>query len=356
MGRFKVNKVSVDIQNYLYYIRGIKKSGKTTMFRDLILELFNTPEKGLLIAFKDEVGYKALDEIQAEHVEKWEDFEKLVVDLVKNKKEYGIEFIGLDTVDELVDMAIQRAIKLSAIETGKPCKTLNSAFGGYGAGRIRVTDMIKEQLSLLRKGGYGIMAIGHTKLRTIKEKGGDEEGYQQLTSNLSSDYDGIFADVFDVIATINTERIIENGQIARTERYMHFRNDGFVDCGSRFKGLPDKILLDDDNLAVNFISAIKEGMKCSMKKSMTDKEIEKQRVEEVAVREAKAEEFAESFCEVSNADMIEQIKTKFLAPSTTDGTKSEVQGYLASIGIESFSEPDAFKPAQLMQILEILGQ
>jgi predicted AAA+ superfamily ATPase len=79
MGRFTVNKVSVDIQNFLYYVRGIKKSGKSTLFRDLILELFGTPEKGLLIAIKDELGYKALDNLQVEHTETWQDFEALLM-------------------------------------------------------------------------------------------------------------------------------------------------------------------------------------------------------------------------------------------------------------------------------------
>jgi hypothetical protein len=353
MGRFKVNRVSVDIQNYLYYIRGIKKVGKTTLFRDLILELFDgNPEKGLLIACKDEVGYKALDSIQAEHVETFVDFEKLVNDLVKNKAEYGIEMICLDTADELVAMAIERAIKLSQLETGKVCKSINSAFSGYGAGRQRVSEIIKENLAKLRKAGYGIAILGHTKLRTIKEKGmTEDEGYQQLTSNLSADYDSIFADIFDVIATIDVDKEVVDGKLAGTKRYMYFRNDGYVDCGSRFKGMPDRILLDDDNLAKGFISAIREGIKNSMSTPMSDAEIEARRIEEVKERETKALAYTEL---PSNEEMIETIKAKF--GSAVPDSQSAVVQYLSNNGVTSgFKDASVFTTEQLQDIIDILG-
>jgi hypothetical protein len=355
MGRFKVNRVSVDIQNYLYYIRGIKKSGKTTLFRDLILELFGTPEKGLLIACKDEVGYTALDNIQPEHVETWDEFEKLVKDLVENKEEYGIEFLGIDTVDELVDMAIQKAMKLSTKETGKVCKSINSAFGGFGAGRQRVTQMIKEQLALLKKAGYGLMAIGHTKLRTVKEKGMEnDEGYQQLTSNLSSDYDGIFADVFDVVATINVAKTVEEGKLAGTTRYLYFRDDGFIDCGSRFKNMPEKIALEDDNLAKGFISAIKEGIKNSMTSPITDAEIEKRRKEEIAERERKAKEFVEAVKQPTNEELVNAIKAKY--STATDEQKTKFTELMKENEVPSLKEPDEIDIEVLKLLLEVFNQ
>jgi GTP-binding protein YchF len=46
MSRFKVNKVSVDIQNYLYYVRGLKKTGKTTLFRALTRGTVKTDDFG----------------------------------------------------------------------------------------------------------------------------------------------------------------------------------------------------------------------------------------------------------------------------------------------------------------------
>ena len=82
--KMKVNTVSMDFRNYYYYIKGVPKSGKTTMFRDLILELYKNPEAGLLISLGDEQGYKALDNIQAVDCEDWAEFEEIVDDLIEN--------------------------------------------------------------------------------------------------------------------------------------------------------------------------------------------------------------------------------------------------------------------------------
>jgi len=71
----------------------------------------------------------------------------------------------------------------------------------------------------------GIVIIGHTKLKDVKEKNGDE--YQQLTSNLNADYDGIFANKADIVMTIAVEKNIDEAKrIKGTTRYMWFRTDG----------------------------------------------------------------------------------------------------------------------------------
>lgn len=44
----------------------------------------------------------------------------------------------------------------------------------------------------------------------VKEKNGDE--YQQLTSNLSADYDGIFANKADIVMTIAVEKNIDENK------------------------------------------------------------------------------------------------------------------------------------------------
>ena len=69
--KLKVNKVSLDFENYYFFLKGVEKSGKTTLARDLILKLYGTPEAGILMAIGKEKGYKALDNIQALDVEDW---------------------------------------------------------------------------------------------------------------------------------------------------------------------------------------------------------------------------------------------------------------------------------------------
>ena len=128
--KMKVNTVSMDFRNYYYYIKGVPKSGKTTMFRDLILELYKNPEAGLLISLGDEQGYKALDNINAVDCEDWAEFEEIVDDLIENYNEYkDIKIIAIDTVDELIRLAEEETCDASRRASGKKC-TLNSAFGG----------------------------------------------------------------------------------------------------------------------------------------------------------------------------------------------------------------------------------
>ena len=56
-----VNKVVTDIQSLTIYLRSVRKWGKTTLFRDLILEKYGDPEYGLLVGMNAEAGYSILD-------------------------------------------------------------------------------------------------------------------------------------------------------------------------------------------------------------------------------------------------------------------------------------------------------
>ena len=64
--------------------------------------------------------------------------------------------------------------------------------------------------------------IGHTKLKTVKDKASlDEEGFQRLGSSLIADYESAVADCFDIIATGLIDREIEEkGEGDSTKRYV----------------------------------------------------------------------------------------------------------------------------------------
>lgn len=52
---FRINTVKADICSYPHtIIMGERKTGKTTMFRDLIIERYGSPEYGLLILHTNE--------------------------------------------------------------------------------------------------------------------------------------------------------------------------------------------------------------------------------------------------------------------------------------------------------------
>ena len=330
---FKKNKVKCDIGSYIHYWRGIKKVGKTTLFYNLVLEQYGSPEKGCLVSIGDEIGFNALDELIYAEAPDWGTFVEVIDELVENKAEVEFEIIGLDTADELIKLAKEEVKRLHKKQKGE-AKEFNACFGGYGAPRDMVVELVDEQLARLRKAGYGIIIIGHTKLRDVKEKNGDE--YQQLTSNLSSDYDGIFANKADIVMTISVEKNInENKHIDGTTRYMWFRSDGFVDAGGRFSKMPERI----EYGAKNYIEAFEAGVRGAMNTPVDETEIKKRKAEEKESRIKKGKEYSESEKEnavntVKNEALIEEIKALFM--DAEDDIKKTITEFMKDQGYSKF--------------------
>lgn len=349
--RMKVNKVSLDFNNYYYYIKGVPKCGKTTFARDLTLELYNKPEAGLLISVGDEKGYKALDSIQAVDCEDWAEFEEVVDDLVENYDEYkDIKLIYIDTVDELIRLAEEETCRASQRQTGKKC-TLNSAFGGYNAGRQHITKIVTEKMALLNK-LYGVMCIGHTKLRTIKEQGSSEEfEYQMLDSNLNKDMDNIFGNKADIIGIVNVERDVNSKtkRVEDTKRYLYFRNNGFVNAGGRFENIVEKI----EFTAKNFIDAVEDAIKKGVKTPMSDEQFEKARAKEIEENKVKAEEFANNY--VLDVDIsVDDLKALIKSVGEADRKKLVAKVKELGIDIKDLENEDKAKLKELDKFIKTL--
>lgn len=350
--KMKVNKVSLDFSNYYFYLKGVEKSGKTTLARDLTLELYGRPEAGLLLAIGKEVGYKALDNIQAIDAPEWEDFEEIVDDLIENYDEYkDIKMIYIDTIDELVELAEKETLRYSFRTTGKKSSTLNSALGGYGAGRKHVAKIIDEKLSALNN-LYGLMVIGHTKLKTIKEQGMvEEQEYQILDSNLNKDLDGIVAHKADCVAVINVEREVNNTtkRINSTKRYVYFRNNGFVNAGTRFGNIVEKVELS----AKNFITAIEDAIRGSMSTPMTDNEYKEAKKEEIEINKAKQQEFANEY--VAEVDIsIDELKELMKNLEADNRKKVIAKVKELEINIKEIESEDINKLKKLMKFIKTL--
>lgn len=347
MGMFKTNKVKCDIGSYIHYWRGIKKSGKTTLFYDLVQEQYGDLNKGLLISIGDEIGYQALDDLVYAEAPDWSTLIEVIDELVDNKSDNEFEVVALDTVDELVKIAQEEVKRIHKKQKGQTAE-FNACLGGYGAPRKKVEELIDEVLAKLRKSGYGIIVIGHTKLRDVKEKNGDE--YQQLTSNLSADYDGIFANKADIVMTIDVEKNIdENKHINGTTRYMYFRSDGFIDAGGRFSDMPDRI----EYGVRNYINAFEIGVRGAMKNPISEKEITERKKEEKesrikkAIVEAETSKAAkiEAELEDSRDDIIAQISNKFSSADTE--VKKQIKTMLKDAGFAKLTEPEV--PVTLLQ-------
>ena len=181
-----VKKTVQSLDSLRIYLRSVKKFGKSTLFRDTVLEEYGDAEKGLLVGVGAEMGYTLLDELNTTHVMTWKDMEELKKWLITEKgKEHDIKLVAFDVIDELIPIIEKEVCRLSMVETGKSCKSINQAFGGYGKGQERAKELAKQYFFELYASGFGVWAISHTKTKNIVEKGMEEtEGYTILTSNL----------------------------------------------------------------------------------------------------------------------------------------------------------------------------
>lgn len=286
--KYQKNQPLVDLASFRHYWRGIPKIGKTSLFRDLVLEAYGDARFGLLISTWNETGYRALSELFAVEASTWEEFVETVDDLVENKSENEFRIIGIDTVDELVSIASDKVLKVHFQRKGERAQTLNQCLGGYGAGHVMVQNLINDQIKRLESASYGLVFIGHTKVKDVKEKGA-EEAYQQLTGNMESRFDNIFTNKADIVATLVIDKNIKDERLLETNRYIYFRPNGFVDAGSRFANMPERISLS----AKEYLKAFMDGVKSSFSSNVTDKEIEKIRNAELKEKEEKAVAFVE---------------------------------------------------------------
>lgn len=316
----KPNVVKAHFNSYLHYWRGTPKVGKTTMFRDVMIEEFGDAKFGLLLSLGNEKGHEAISGIYAQHVPDWTSFRSTVLELIKNKDEYGFKVIGLDTVDELVSMAEVEVIDEDWRKKNGRGKrsTLNSALGGYGAGHKRKKKLIVESIRALRNAGYGLVFIGHTKEKLMTEKGSDEQ-YYRLVSNLGHSDDEIFANISDVIATFHVVRSSDGEKrVKNTMRYIFFRDNNFVSAGSHFSGMPEKVPFGE-NGALAYLNALRLGVKNSSIEGITEEEIDKRAKAEEESLKKSGDKYAKKVTKSLEKIVLETLVSKAVALAKSCG-------------------------------------
>lgn len=401
MKRPTINKIKPDIKNVSIYLRSTKKFGKSTLFRDTILAKYGDPSYGLLIKCGHEDGDKMLDEINSVQVESYQDMLDVRYWLInkvwierdekgkvtsKEPLEHNIKIVAFDTVDELCLLTDAETIRQSNIENpNKKIKSIKAAFGGYTAGeKYSANDVIKPYIGSIKKAGFGVWGIAHTKFKQIKEKGGlDEDGYMQLTSNLAADYESAFGDIFDVVLTGVIDKNLEEKKDAKGNvkkdakgnvkkyagdevRKLYFRGTSLIDAGGRFAmgAVPEYMLFDKPDMGEDFVRVVEEGMEKS-KKSFNRTATEEVKPVHVPVEIEKVEEPVEIDEELDNTiadieddieleveeivdteQMITEIKTKF---KTADKeTRTEIKSI---IGSKKLTECDVDELKQILAVL-----
>ena len=268
-----LQRSATEINKITGFIMGVRKFGKTSLWADMINAKFGNPEKGLLVSCGMEHGTNMIDNIFTTHANTWKDLVEVKDWLIKEKgKEHEVEMVCFDSAEEFFGIAETEVIRLSILENGKKIKSIKAAYGGYTNGEKECAKLVKKFLNDLYNAGIVPWMIGHTKLKTVKDKASlDEEGFQRLGSSLIADYESAVADCFDIIATGLIDREIEEkGEgdstkryVKETERRLYFRGNEIVEAGGRLKDLsvPEYIPFDKLNMGQTFIDTIEKALK-----------------------------------------------------------------------------------------------
>ena len=381
----KINTIKPDIKNAYIYFRAVRKWGKTTTWKNIILQKYNgDASKGLLIEVGNEHGTTMLDNINTTHVSSYKDLIQLKDWLIKEKgNEHNIEMLCFDVVDELPEIFDKEIIRLNSIENpNKPCKSIKSCFGGYNAGVEMSANKIKAYMEELKNAGFGIMCIGHTKMKAVSDKATTEdEKWMTLTGTLSSNYESAIADVCDIVLTGNIEREFETkgegdnakNYLVSEERRLYFRGTELIAAGSRFAPgtVPDYIVFDGtpEEFAAKLIRTIEEGMEKSKTSSTS---IKKKSTKPTPAPTPISEPDPEENPEVSDEDIdifdeektlqkeeavvpvdketLTEIRSNF--KSADADTKSQVKSVLSNYNGKLSSE---MRPSDVEKIKTILG-
>lgn len=271
-----VKTIKPDLKNVSIYIRSVKKFGKSTLFRDVIMEKYGDPTYGCLAEIGMEHGDELLDNLNTLHLDTYKDLIEFQKWLIEGKgTEHNIEIVGFDVADELVPLFDKETVRQHNIENPqKTVKSVKAAMGGYTAGEQYSATLMKNYFDKIRKAGIQVWVLGHSKYKNIKDKANvDNEGYMQLTSNLSAAYEAALGDIFDVVVTGMIDRNIETvGEGDDAKRYatdsirkLYFRGTPEIDAGGRFAfgAVPEYLVFDKPNMAKDFIQIIEDGMEKS---------------------------------------------------------------------------------------------
>jgi hypothetical protein len=231
-----------------------------------------------------EHGANLLDNVNTTHVDTYKDLLELQKWLIEEKgKEHNIEIVGFDVADEIVPLFDNETIRRHNIENPqKQVKSIKAAMGGYTAGEQFSSTLMKNYFDKIKASGIQVWCLGHSKYKSIKDKANvDNEGYMQLTSNLSAAYEAALGDIFDVVLTGIIDRNIETvGEGDNAKRYatdairkLYFRGTPEIDAGGRFAAdaVPEYMVFDKPNMAADFIKIVEEGMEKSKTNFSTPK-------------------------------------------------------------------------------------
>lgn len=247
------NKISRDLGSYMCYWYGNSKTGKSTLCAKLYGDdaLFICTEK----------GYNALN-IFAVDLTSWNETNGLLRQLKDQNVKDKFKVIVIDTVDILYDLAISYTLKING------CQDLSDK--PFGKLYSEVDKIFNNFLLEITRLGYGLALIGHAKTQSkLAKKGKNEVESDYTIPSLARRGYQIVANMVDNIFYVTIDYDEEGNRV----RVLKTRETSEFFAGSRFKYLPETILLDADVLKEEMQKAVdKEENTTDEKKDLFIKE------------------------------------------------------------------------------------
>ena len=303
----KKNTLPTDIFEVpVVYLRGESKTGKSTLFRDLVqLKSNGQGDIGVIFQMGNESGATMLDGVLvSDPITTWKEFVEHV-DMLVDRKTNGlglenVKVVSFDTFEQMVPFSEKQGIAegnddakrahMQKRNAGQfvPIRSILSAFGGYGAGKKHVIDnLIGKQIERLNKAGIAVWIIGHSKIKTVsKMDETDKVNFEVLTSNLESTYENVLAGTASATLTVVTsydQKDYEEEErsgfgatktIRKAKNFgklrVYFRATPKIEAGGRFSegAVPTYLEFDDHHIdAEKFLEVFEEGLRLSQVKN-----------------------------------------------------------------------------------------
>lgn len=243
------HKVSRDLSGYITYIYGAPKTGKTTLASQM--------GGALLLAF--EPGYHALPGIYVQDITTWGEMRTAYRELKKPEVKEFYKAIIVDTIDIAADRCKKYVCSQNNIE--------DLGDLGYGKGWTKFKDEFNDVFRGLTQLGYAVFFIGHDKVENKTDKAGNIIS-STIRPALSNSTRTVIAGMADIYGYAHQKNVGEMSVL--TLRCT----DGSIECGCRFKYMPEEITTNYNELVRALQQAIEKEAAENGNQFITDEKIE----------------------------------------------------------------------------------
>lgn len=192
----------------------------------------------LLLAF--EAGYNALPGVMAQDITSWGEMKQVYRELKKPEVKDAYKCVICDTIDIASDMCKKYICAQNGIE--------DLGELGFGKGWTKFKDEFNNVFRGLTQLGYAVIFLGHDKETFEPQVDGTNKIY--VRPALSNSTKTVIAGMADIFGYAHQKYLGQNSVL--TLRC----SDGTIECGGRFKYIPDEIPMSYENLVEAIHNAI----------------------------------------------------------------------------------------------------